>query len=810
MAVLKCKMCGGDLVFETGATICECEYCGSKQTIPNADNEKKITLFARANRLLRSCEFDKAEGIFGSIAAEFPEEAEAYWGLVLCKYGIEYVDDPVDGKKVPTCHRSSFDSVMDDADFDQVMENADTVARAVYREQAKQIEEIRKGIIEVSGKEAPYDIFICYKETAEDGQRTIDSVLAQDVYDVLTARGYRVFFSRISLEDKLGTEYEPYIFAALNSAKVMLAFGTTYDYYNAVWVKNEWSRFLKLMAVDKGKYLIPCYKDIDAYDIPKEFAKLQAQDLGKIGATQDLLRGIDKLIGPGRFAKENNGSISAETNKQLQAMLDNNTGGPNPTALLKRGMDALEDKEFQRAKDYFDQTLNMDAENGEAFFGLYLAEHSYSNQAAFSKAYEKDSINQADKNLCRAMKYASGELKVLFDRLKREKEIRDDSRQEKLRAKITEQKYHNRDIIPELLKTDEQVRQLSLMIDKLMSVKGGNLSDSGFRLTEMETVEKEKLAEKAAALAREVADAEQEYINLPEQAEKKQIQREITEIKDILPTLGFFQGKKKKELEAKLPELERNLQRTNDVLADYKKTIVEKRKRSKECDSQLKAFDEYKLSQRIVQLNEEKKRIQNEVLRRFEENPYIGFGTYPYERNGEKAPIEWIIIDISQGVCSMISRYCLDVKPYHEGKGQVQWDESTIRKWLNQDFFNDAFSVEEQEFIIPAENPYSSAHATDKVYLLSKEQGESVLTNKQQRKTYLTSYASRNGERYRNGDQAESSISTWWLGDTYREGKDIIGYYMGYNTSPTKYLDKPKGVRPVITVDLRRLEELSR
>mgnify|MGYP002513893807 CR=1 FL=1 len=103
-----------------------------------------------------------------------------------------------------------------------VCENADAVARAVYREEAKTIEEIRKGIIEVSNQEEPYDIFICYKETAIDGQRTLDSVLAQDIYTELTRMGYRVFFSRITLEDKLGMDYEPYIFAALNSSKVMV------------------------------------------------------------------------------------------------------------------------------------------------------------------------------------------------------------------------------------------------------------------------------------------------------------------------------------------------------------------------------------------------------------------------------------------------------------------------------------------------------------------------------------------------------------------------------------------------------------
>ena len=162
MAVIKCKMCGGDLDISEGLTVCECEYCGTKQTVPTVDDEKKITLFNRAGRLLRSCEFDKAAGVFESIVADFPEEAEAYWGLVLCKFGIEYVDDPATGKKVPTCHRSGFDSVMEDADFEQACENADAIARRQYREEAKAIEELRRGIIEVSGKEQPYDIFICY------------------------------------------------------------------------------------------------------------------------------------------------------------------------------------------------------------------------------------------------------------------------------------------------------------------------------------------------------------------------------------------------------------------------------------------------------------------------------------------------------------------------------------------------------------------------------------------------------------------------------------------------------------------------
>ena len=66
MAIIKCKMCGGDLILTEGATTAECEYCGSLQTVPTADNEKKLTLFARANRLRSACEFDKAAGIYES------------------------------------------------------------------------------------------------------------------------------------------------------------------------------------------------------------------------------------------------------------------------------------------------------------------------------------------------------------------------------------------------------------------------------------------------------------------------------------------------------------------------------------------------------------------------------------------------------------------------------------------------------------------------------------------------------------------------------------------------------------------------
>ncbi len=383
MAVIKCKMCGGDLKLEEGSTVCECEYCGTRQTVPSADNEKKLTLFSRAGRLLRGCEFDKAAGVFETIVADFPEEAEAYWGLVLCKYGIEYVDDPATGKKIPTCHRSSFDCVLDDPNFEQACENTDAVARRVYRDEARQIEELRQAILQVSGREEPYDVFISYKETDRNGERTLDSVIAQDIYTALTEKGLRVFFSRISLEDKLGTEYEPYIFAALNSAKVMLAVGTDYENFDSVWVKNEWSRFLKLIASGQKKTLIPVFKNMDAYDMPREFAKLAAQDMGKVGAMQDLVRGVEKLLGKKETASANAPGVQADP--ALSAV------SAQTAAMLKRGFMMLGDGDYAKADDFFERVLNNDAECAQAYWGKALAQakvpnaEKYGSVALFQK-----------------------------------------------------------------------------------------------------------------------------------------------------------------------------------------------------------------------------------------------------------------------------------------------------------------------------------------------------------------------------------------------------------------------------------------
>lgn len=365
MAIYKCKMCGGSLEVSGESSVATCEYCGSVQTLPKKNDEVITNLFNRANNLRIKCEFDKAADVYEKILNEDNKDSEAHWGLVLCKYGIEYVEDPKTYKRIPTCHRTQYESILTDVDYLAAMSNADAVSADVYKTQAEEIANLQKDILAIVKNERPFDVFICYKETDENGKRTVDSTLANDIYYQLTQEGMKVFYAAITLEDKLGVEYEPYIFAALNSAKVMLVVGTKPEYFEAIWVKNEWSRYLKLMKEDRSKILIPCYRDMDAYDLPEEFSHLQAQDMSKIGFVNDVVRGIKKVV------KADEPKV--ETVVKETVVASDNT---NIAPLLKRAFMFLEDGDWQSADEYCEKVLDINPECAEAYLGKLMADQN--------------------------------------------------------------------------------------------------------------------------------------------------------------------------------------------------------------------------------------------------------------------------------------------------------------------------------------------------------------------------------------------------------------------------------------------------
>lgn len=381
-----------------GESVAVCEYCGTTQTLPKLDDDRRANLYDRANHFRRNNDFDKAAGIYEQILNEDKTDAEAYWSLLLCRYGIEYVEDPTTHKRVPTVNRAQYTSIFDDEDYKAAIQYADAGQREVYEAEAKAINEIQKGILEISQKEEPFDVFICYKETDANGRRTPDSVLATDLYHQLTQEGFKVFFARITLEDKLGTAYEPYIFAALNSAKVMVVLGTKPEYFNAVWVKNEWSRYLALIRGGAKKVLIPAYRDMDPYDLPEEFSHLQAQDMSKLGFMQDLIRGIKKLT-----------EVDKPASKETVVVQET---AANTAPLLKRAFIFLEDGDWNNADEYCEKVLDIDPECAQAYLGKLMAELHVRRQEAL--ANQKQPFDKSN-NYQKVMRFGDEALRGTLD-----------------------------------------------------------------------------------------------------------------------------------------------------------------------------------------------------------------------------------------------------------------------------------------------------------------------------------------------------------------------------------------------------------
>ena len=749
MAVFKCKMCGGDLNITEADKVVECEYCGTTQTVPSADNEKKMTLFNRANRLRLNNEFDKAAALYEQLIAEFPEEAEAYWGLCLCNWGIEYVDDPATGEKKPTCHRASFESLTKDENYLLAMEYADLTAQRVYRREAQEIDRLNDAILSVSRNEKPYDVFICYKETDENGMRTHDSVLAQDIYDALTANGLKVFFSRISLEDKLGRQYEPYIFAALNSARVMLSIGTKYEYFQAAWVKNEWSRFLRLAAKDRSKVLIPCFCDMDPCDLPDEFKGLQAQDLGKLGAVQDLVRGVGKLL-----AKD------APKDGDVQQAAVSNPAAATVQSLLKRAFMFLEDGEWDSANEYAEKVLDIDPEDGEAYLAKAMSD---------LKKRSRSSMNDAsgialNANIQKALRFGSDSLRseingyiAADDRRKAE---------EKRRA-------------------DEAEAAAQLEADKVIAAFRAKQSERQAQSLEQQlTAAKQKLSYMESICGGYDKTAAQiKQLN----GEKTAANSRLNTLRSKRDSLGLFAGKERKRLDGEISEIAAGLKQLELKLdsalkqlggfeskAAADKALSEARAdvsslQNRINESALTGYGEYNYNQalrvlitkpRVFQIASEK---QPQLVSSYQGFVTIAFGRYPQASKNENALIEWLVLKNDGSKALLISKYALDCQKYNTSYTYVTWETCTLRKWLNGAFFNNAFSVDEQKQILsttvtPDYSTDPGNNTKDRVFLLSIAEAEKYFGSDSTRQCQGTVYCYAQGAyKARNGN------CWWWL-----------------------------------------------
>ena len=740
MSIFKCKMCGGTIEFNPGDTVGVCDSCGTKQTLPRLDDDRKANLYDRANHFRRNNDFDKAAGIYEQILNEDNTDAEAYWSLVLCHYGIEYVEDPQSHKRIPTVNRAQFTSIFDDDNYKSALHYADGYQKELYEDEAKAINEIQKGILAISQKEEPFDVFICYKETDNSGRRTQDSVLANDLYHQLTQEGFKVFFSRITLEDKLGTAYEPYIFAALNSAKVMVVLGTKPEYFNAVWVKNEWSRYLSLVKNSNGKkMLIPAYKDMDPYDLPEEFSHLQAQDMSKLGFMQDLIRGIKKIVSAGASKVEVKKTVAVG-------------GNVNVEPLLERAFMFLEDGDWGEANEYCEKVLDQDPKNVRAYLGKLMAE---------CRACRMEDLQN-----CRQPFDGSGNYNKVL-RFAEPKLI------ETLKGYIAHINERN-----------ENAR-LTGIYNRAVSAMNEANSENGYKAAaEMfKTVpgfkDADSLVEKCLDNA-ETCRKDALYNSARSQMNQNTISSYESAIRMFESIPGWKDAneqiyackKKIEELKAKQEAERLEAERK----AEEHRIAVEKRKKKAKKVFIAIASVACVCAVFLILLKTviiPKQRINK--IKTANVGDIIVFGAYEQDNdtsNG-KEDIEWLVLAKEDNKILVISDKALDCKPYNQSRDYVTWETCSLRKWLNNDFINSAFSDDEKAMIptvtVSADkNPeYDTdpGNATqDQVFILSIVEARKYFASSEARMCVPTAYAIFNG-LYTSSRYSKDGEGTclWWL-----------------------------------------------
>ena len=273
---LICQTCGSNDVKIVDGILC-CKVCKSKHALQEKISEEEVISLNVAAADRNAYKFEDALERYEQLLQKYPDNEAANWGALLSDYGVAYVKD-YDGKLVPTCHRLSERPIAVCPYYYKL--NADHKARA------EEIEKLRVAIMEKANKILPYDVFICYKATEEVFGRSVptkEAGWAREIYTMLKHKlNLRVFFAEESLTGE-NLEWEPHIYKALNTAKLMFVLTTGKENVNAVWVKNEWKRFSRYVKEGQDKTIRVVYDAMNAYDLPKELQDTQAINHNTMG-----------------------------------------------------------------------------------------------------------------------------------------------------------------------------------------------------------------------------------------------------------------------------------------------------------------------------------------------------------------------------------------------------------------------------------------------------------------------------------------------------------------------------------------------
>ena len=281
---LECNYCGNtersSFIIRENEYICKC--CGRAYRENPMGGEMRAVI---GFETLKNYDFEGAENIFSDIISEYPESIEARWGLLLARYGIVFVKGFYMGEVEPIyCFpnyaytRGTFTAEKEYREIENLLAH-DGKMLEIYRAQAKQIENAFETFKSDIGKKEN-DVFICVKiskTTANNpfaNGRTEDYEKACELYGKLRERGKRVFFSYVTLKNTIDSDME--IWRNMIRSKKMLLIGSRTEYFNSVWVKSEWERWVHMDSAGDDEHKKNLYIYVLGSESDNLYSKLPA------------------------------------------------------------------------------------------------------------------------------------------------------------------------------------------------------------------------------------------------------------------------------------------------------------------------------------------------------------------------------------------------------------------------------------------------------------------------------------------------------------------------------------------------------
>lgn len=149
----------------------------------------------------------------------------------------------------------------------------------------------------------------------------------------------------------------------------------------------------------------------------------------------------------------------------------------------------------------------------------------------------------------------------------------------------------------------------------------------------------------------------------------------------------------------------------------------------------------------------------------------VQFGRYFLKNEKDVQPIEWIVLDDNNDELLMLSKYCLDVVHYFDQADlrdfahAVVWENSHLRNWLNDEFYNHAFTEKEKqrimETLIVTDETLDPALRRNKLFILSESQIDKFLPDSEKRCGLPTPYARQQGAGA--GVDTQQEAVWWWI-----------------------------------------------